>query len=127
MERACQWAIREYGGSYLLRDPGGLDAALGAVRQTFDGKPVLKTLEEAASAYWFYICTSHPFLDGNKRVSVVATHLFLNKNGYRLDLSDKEVEEMTLAVASGTMKRPELLAQIRIAPLTEADLEGLDS
>lgn len=49
------------------------------------------------------LVNNHPFVEGNKRVAVAAAELFLRINGYRLSADNKELEDMTRAVASGDM------------------------
>jgi death on curing protein len=46
---------------------------------------------------------NHAFVDGNKRVGVTAAELFLRLNGYRLDASNSELEELTVTVARGEL------------------------
>ncbi len=43
-------------------------------------------LIEEASALMESLANNHPFLDGNKRVSVVMTDVMLRANGYFLDV-----------------------------------------
>ena len=44
-------------------------------------------MEAKAASLLFGLARNHAFIDGNKRVSVLATLQFLNANGYDLDLS----------------------------------------
>jgi len=46
---------------------------------------------------------NHPYVDGNKRVGSHAAVLFLLINEQRLDVSPKELEELTLTVARGEL------------------------
>lgn len=52
------------------------------------------------------------FVDGNKRLALVAMLTFLEINGYRVDTSDPELAESILDLASGTAPE-ELAARIR--------------
>lgn len=61
-----------------------------------------------ASTYWYHLVLNHGFSDGNKRVGLSATELFLNKNGYELSSSSEEVESMTLRIASSEASREDV-------------------
>ena len=45
---------------------------------------------------------NHPFLDGNKRISIATAALFLEVNGYRVTTTNADLEEFTMHVT--TMK-----------------------
>ncbi len=44
---------------------------------------------------------NHPFIDGNKRTAISSTGLFFRINGYKLETSQKELEDFTLKMATG--------------------------
>jgi len=94
--------LREHGGRIGMRDDNALESALARAKQrwTYEPDPDLSRL---AADYFFGICTSHPFQDGNKRISFLAAVIFLGLNGYDLVTSDDEVVEKTMAVASGNL------------------------
>jgi len=74
--------LAEHGGSSGLRDPGGLESALGRPQNLEAyGEPDLAAL---AAAYAFGIAMNHAFIDGNKRTSYVVTRLFLRLNGFTI-------------------------------------------
>jgi death-on-curing protein len=60
----------------------------------------------------YSLVLNHPFVDGNKRIGAAAAELFVEWNGRVLPASDAEFEEVTLAVAAGTVAI-EVLAQVR--------------
>ena len=49
------------------------------------------------------LARDHPFIDGNKRTAAAATALFLEMNGFRLEVSQKELVDFALAMAVGKM------------------------
>ena len=61
-----------FGGSDGLRDEGLLESAVAAPQATFGGTSPFADLIEIAAAYLFYLCRNHPFVDGNKRVSMTS-------------------------------------------------------
>ena len=61
----------------------------------------------------FGLASNHVFLDGNKRIGVLATQLLLKWNGYNLVLRPGELSDMFISIAEGTAKECDLLAWIR--------------
>ena len=47
--------IKEFGGSFGLRDPGLLESAASQPEQSFGGEDLFPTLFEKAAAYAFFI------------------------------------------------------------------------
>ena len=58
-----------------------------------------------AAAYLFHLAQNHPFIDGNERVALSAALVFLEVNGITVDMSDDEVVQLTLEVASGKLDK----------------------
>lgn len=77
-------AIKAYGGSNGVRDPGAIEAALFRPQSGY----YVDIIEEAA-ALMESLLINHPFVDGNKRVAFAICHVFLGINGYRLDADPK--------------------------------------
>jgi death on curing protein len=89
--------IAEHGGLAGLRDTGLLEGALNRPRHhaTY-GNPDIAQL---AAVLAHGIATSHAFLDGNKRTSVVTAELFLELNGYAVTADDADIVATWLALA----------------------------
>jgi death-on-curing protein len=68
---------------------------------------------EVAAAYLYYLCSNHPFVDGNKRVALGACLVFLKINGYRTAPDSEDWESLTLAVAASLLSREEITATLR--------------
>jgi death-on-curing protein len=68
--------IETFGGSYGLRDEGGLESAIAAAehRVYYESAP----LAVCAATYAYHLCQAHAFLDGNKRVAAAAAELFID-------------------------------------------------
>src|SRR5262245_22440888 len=77
--------IERYGGSHGVRDPGLLESALFRPQTGY----YADVIEEAA-ALWESLSQGHPFIDGNKRTALAATHVFLTINGIDLHASAAE-------------------------------------
>jgi death-on-curing protein len=84
-----------------LRDAGLLDAALALPRQ-----PYYATTIDKASAIFRSMVKNHPFADGNKRIAVVITEMFLNENGYALTAANDELADFTLLLAASDPATP---------------------
>ena len=95
--------LQHYGGSPGLRDSGGLTSAVARPAMTFGGEDLYPDLSSKAGALMHSLVINHPYMDGNKRVGAHAAVLFLLVNGQRLDALPKELEEVTMTVASGEL------------------------
>ena len=50
----------------------------------------------------------HPFVDGNKRIGVLALLTLLELNGYRIEATDQELTDIIMGVASGQRSEDDL-------------------
>ena len=100
--------IKVSGGSYGLRDLGYLESALYQPQQTFSGADLYPTLSQKAGALGYSLIMNHPFVDGNKRIGLVAMEFFLELNGMMLSVSTDETVETILLVAKGEFSREAL-------------------
>lgn len=101
--------IEGSGGLDGLRDRDGLEAAVSAPMQTFDGKELYPTDIEKIARLGFGLASNHAFVDGNKRIGAMMTQLLLKWNGYDLTLRSGELADMFIAIADGTAKEKDLL------------------
>ncbi len=99
--------VRAHGGSYGLRDEKALEAALARPRHRWSYSPGVG-LSELAAANAFGLLMDHPYVDGNKRVALVALVAFLDLNGVELIASNSDAHMAVLAVAAGDMTEVEL-------------------
>ena len=98
--------LAEHGGQAGVRDRGLLESALARPRNQFEyGESSLARL---AAAYAFGISGNHPFLDGNKRTSLVVAELFLELNGIELAASDAACVATFLSLAAGELSEEDL-------------------
>jgi death-on-curing protein len=105
--------ISEHGGSPGMRDEGLLLSALARPQNLAaygDPPPGLAAL---AASYAFGIARNHPFVDGNKRVALVAARTFLIINGADLEASQEEKYVTFLRLAEGALSEDELAEWIR--------------
>jgi death-on-curing protein len=106
-------AIGTFGGSHGIRDQALLESAVAAPQASFGGKSPYADIAEVASAYLFYLCRNHPFIDGNKRAALGACLVFLRLNAAKPAPDGPEWEELTLAVAASVIDRDETTDKLR--------------
>ena len=110
--------LAAHGGSAGLRDTALLESAVAAPQATYGGEPLLKDIVEIAAAYLFYLCSNHPFVDGNKRTALASCLVFLEANG-RLPvpgLPGRELnawEALVLDVAASRLDRDGTTRRLR--------------
>src|SRR6185369_1994705 len=103
--------IAETGGTQGLRDEALLESALTAAknRHHYENADVVS----CAATYAFHLAQSHAFLDGNKRVAAATTEAFLNTNSFELAMTNEEIVDLFLAIASGALSRDQIEQLLR--------------
>ena len=101
------------GGMHGLRDRAGLEAALAAPLQSFEGRELFPSELEKIARLGYGLAANHAFVDGNKRIGAMLVQLLLKWNGYRLALQEGELADMFLAIAAGNAGEQDLLVWIR--------------
>ena len=107
--------LAAHGGSLGLRDEALLESAVAAPQAAMMGQAVFSDPVEIAAAYLFYLCRNHPFVDGNKRVALATSLVFLSENGLlpNEELDVDAWEKLTLDVASSRVDREDTTVQLR--------------
>jgi death-on-curing protein len=100
-----------HGGASGLRDEGMLVSALDRPRNKWLYEQA--ELADLAAAYAFGMARNHPFVDGNKRTSLLALYTFLGVNGIDLIVPEAEAEAIILALAAGEVDEEGLTRWIR--------------
>jgi death-on-curing protein len=100
------------GGSPGIRDFGLLESAVMGCYQAFGGEELYPSVEEKAARMAFAICKNHPFIDGNKRVSVAAMYVILGMNDIFLSFTQQELIALGFGIADGSMDYDEILAWV---------------
>jgi death-on-curing protein len=103
--------LSEHGGAAGVRDQGLLESALARPQNL----AAYREPDSAAlaAAYAFGIARNHPFVDGNKRTSLVVLEFFLALNGMVLAADDVDCVVTILALADGTLSESDLADWIR--------------
>jgi death-on-curing protein len=100
--------IEIYGGAIEIRDVGLLESAINQPMTSFDNISLHPTIFVKAAAYLFYLCINHPFLDGNKRVALASSLVFLDLNGYDILDPNEVLYDFVIGVAEGKFKLEEI-------------------
>ncbi len=100
--------IRRYGGRPGTRDLELLKSALGTPEASYDGAYLHPSVAEMAAAYLYHIVRNHPFVDGNKRVGLIAALVFLGLNKLTLAADPEALFDLVLGVAAGTVAKAEV-------------------
>src|SRR5229473_8682609 len=96
--------IELFGGLHGVRDKGAVEAAVFRPQTG-----CYNSLEEEAAALMESLSNNHGFLDGNKRIAFTATDVFLQRNGFYIEVEGMEGN----AFICGSMERQEFrFAQI---------------
>ena len=119
--------VQEHGGALGVRDESLIESALARPQHRWSyarrdvGLPVL------AAAYAFGLAKIHGFVDGNKRIALLAAYTFLLINGLELEVSELQAVDIMVATARGKLSEHELAAWIRqnVVPF-KGELDTLD-
>ena len=104
-----QRLIEVFGGAAGIRDAGLLESALYRPRTGH-----YRDLIEMAAALFESLVMNHPFMDGNKRVAVFATDVFLRMNGWKLQVDPDDAHRFLIgALEAGTCDFEHLVPWIR--------------
>ena len=103
--------LAEHGGPAGIRDMGMLESALGRPQNKFAyGETALAVL---AAAYGFGVARNHPFIDGNKRTSLMVIYTFLGINDVEFIVPEAEFATIILDLAAGEVSEESLARWIR--------------
>lgn len=108
--------LAAHGGGAGLRSLELLESAVAAPQATIMGHPLISDPIEIAAAYFYYLCSNHPFVDGNKRVALATCLVVLSENGLLAEetLDVDTWENLTLQIAAGELSREQVAARLRL-------------
>ena len=107
-------AIVQAEGIGPVRDAGLLQSAIERPATTLMGVDAYPAVRLKAAALLHSLCLNRALIDGNKRLSALSMVIFLEINGERCLLTNSELFDLTMAVASGELRDvPQIAARIR--------------
>jgi death-on-curing protein len=77
--------IELFGGLHGVRDRGAVEAAVFRPQIGY-----YNSIEEEAAALMESLGNNHGFVDGNKRIAFAAADVFLQRNGFYIDVDGRE-------------------------------------
>ena len=108
---------------FALERNKGLQAIIGNIYASFDGKDVYPTIEEKAANLLYLITKNHTFIDGNKRIAATLFIYFLNfynilyKNNKQI-IDNNTLVAVTLLIAESNPKEKDILVDLVMNFLT---------
>lgn len=91
-----------------VRDLGLLDAAVARPHSSAFGADAYPTLELKAAALLHSLVRNHALVDGNKRLAWLATVVFLDINGRRVQPDDDAAFDLVIDSAEGKLDVSEI-------------------
>lgn len=95
-----------------------LDASLQAPKHAFGGTELYPAIHQKAAVLFYSMIQNHPFQNGNKRLGAASMLVFLYMNGMWLRVSNKELAQWAIRVASSGEKIPPERMDVLLPQLT---------
>jgi death-on-curing protein len=111
--RIHEAVLAKDGGGDGIRDINLLESALAAPRASFVGEPIMTDPVEVAAAYLYYLCSNHPFVDGNKHVAFASSLVFLELKGVPVKPDGPDWASLVVDVAAFKIDRPTTTERLR--------------
>jgi len=105
-------SLAEHGGLWGLRDEAALQSALARPRNVYAYERSADVARLAA-AYGFGIVRGYPFSDGNKRAGFLSIGLFLELNGFDLEVDEADAVKTIVDLAAGNLSKEVFAEWIR--------------
>jgi death-on-curing protein len=84
---------------FSTRFPHILESCIATPFMKYNKRYLYKGLTGKAAMLLYLVIKNHPFQNGNKRIALTTTLLYLAKNGKWIEAKDSELYELTLWVA----------------------------
>jgi len=98
---------------FMVRDYGLLESALLRPKTTVFGQHAYASFELKAAAMTHSIVKNHAMMDGNRRTAWIALNSFLLINGFSLRVTQDQIVEFSLAVATDQLDLNQIAEWIR--------------
>lgn len=91
---------------FNTRYPERLEAIINQVQSNYFGEELYKDFPTKAAMLFYLLNKDHPFINGNKRISIVALYEFLERNTSELYISEEalsnDLYEMAIVTAASS-------------------------
>jgi len=108
-----QAAIARFGGKEGVWDEAALASCVAQPKTHVFGHERFPTLHDKAAAYCFYLCTTHPFHDGNKRAGLLAAVHSLLLNGIEPVFDEDAMYDVIIRAVTGDAGVEDIAAVLR--------------
>lgn len=109
-----QGLLSNYGGLSGASRDDLVETALAKPLQLLAYKKPKPSLFELAAAYGFGFARLHAFSDGNKRVALATIDVFLQMNGFELEVTEPEAVLIIQDLAAGRISEAELAVWVKL-------------
>lgn len=94
--------LAETGGGSGILNEGALDSTLNKPKNLYFYSDETATIYELAAAYAYGLIKNHCFVDGNKRIALIAAYTFLAINGVELNAAEIDAASFFLDLAASS-------------------------
>ena len=116
--------VAKTGEPFVLRDYGLLDMAIAKPKNHYQYRYVEDVVSLAATLL-FGVARNHPFAQGNKRTGFLSAVVFLELNGYAIDLADTDfLGRLIVAVLEDHMSGDDFADIVRLRTVEIKDDRG---
>jgi death on curing protein len=103
--------IAESGGDAGILNEGALESTLNKPKNLYYYGDEI-TLFALAATYGYGLVKNHCFIDGNKRIALIATYTFLSINGIELTASEVDAASFFVELAASMETQVEALSRL---------------
>jgi death on curing protein len=103
--------IAESGGDAGILNEGALESTLNKPKNLYYYGDEI-TLFALAATYGYGLVKNHCFIDGNKRIALIATYTFLSINGIELTASEVDAASFFVELAASMETQAEALSRL---------------
>ncbi|MQS52980.1 type II toxin-antitoxin system death-on-curing family toxin [Companilactobacillus mishanensis] len=87
------------GDRHRIKFPNKLEIVETIPKSDFFGKEMYDTIAKKAGILFIKLINLHCFDDGNKRTALISLDMFLDRNGFIINLSESELAEFAIRIA----------------------------
>ncbi|OGK37660.1 hypothetical protein A3F03_03345 [Candidatus Roizmanbacteria bacterium RIFCSPHIGHO2_12_FULL_41_11] len=99
---------------FETRFPHKLESVLEIPKQHIYGRELYPTIEQKAACYFYFIIKNHPLLNGNKRVAIISSYVFLKLNGRTFVAPWDKIYDFAIKISCPTYNHEKELTEVVI-------------
>lgn len=97
---------------YDLKDKAKLESIIATPQKSFAGHELYKSIYEKAACYLYFFVKFHPYFDGNKRMAVLSTFVFLEMNHHKVTIDYEKVYDFCKMIAASHVSQDKEFQQV---------------